>query len=477
MKLRIAPICLTALFVTLTTACEKPLEEDVYSLFTPTTFLNKESGIRSLLNATYKPIHSAVGDINYQYLASELTTDLLTEQGGGLEASAKFFMDYNWPTSEPRLYGMWTQFFSAIRDANVVIDNAPSATMTETNRALYIAEARFVRATAYSLLYDLWGPVPLVVSSKQETLENPRATEADLLKFVEDELRAAAEALPLSQAEYGRATKGAALGVLCKFLLNTKQWQKTADVADQIIKLGVYELFADRTGTLFLVENERNKEYLFAVPAIPIAGQGNVYLAHAAPPGYAFKFPPKEKFAANFKTPTAFYNTFLADDKRRLAFITEYKNTAGATVKLGANDVRSLKFNEDPASRDRWAGNDVPLVRYADVLLSRAEALNELSGPTQPALDLINQVRKPAGIPALVLTDFKSKEQLRDHLLAERGWEFFSEGKRRQDLIRHGRLISSARSRGKTVQDFQVRFPIPQQEKDANRAIVQNQGY
>ena len=64
-----------------------------------------------------------------------------------------------------------------------------------------------------------------------------------------------------------------------------------------------------------------------------------------------------------------------------------------------------------------------------------------------------------------------------DHLLAERGWEFFSEGKRRQDLIRHGKLISSARSRGKTVQDFQVRFPIPQQEKDANRAIVQNQGY
>src|SRR5207249_165489 len=121
---------------------------------------------------------------------------------------------------------------------------------------------------------------------------------------------------------------------------------------------------------------------------------------------------------------------------------------------------------------------DVPVLRYADILLSRAEALNELNGPTQEALDLINLVRTRAGIANLTLANATSKDVLRDLILRERGWEFYSEGKRREDLLRHNKFISLAQARGLTnASNKHKLFPIPQAEIDANKACVQNDGY
>src|SRR5690606_20787115 len=122
-------------------------------------------------------------------------------------------------------------------------------------------------------------------------------------------------------------------------------------------------------------------------------------------------------------------------------------------------------------------GNDIPAIRYADVLLMRAEALNELNGPTGEAIALINQVREKAGVPPLALAEVASKEAFRAHLLAERGWEFFSEGQRRRDLIRHGLFIESARQRGKNASQHHERYPIPQPEIDKNPNLEQNPGY
>ena len=94
---------------------------------------------------------------------------------------------------------------------------------------------------------------------------------------------------------------------------------------------------------------------------------------------------------------------------------------------LGQDDKRSFKFEEDLAATGADLGNDFPVVRYADILLSKAEALNELTGPTQEAIDLINLVRTKAGVTLLKTGDFASKDLLRAHILKERGWEFFTE--------------------------------------------------
>ena len=104
--------------------------------------------------------------------------------------------------------------------------------------------------------------------------------------------------------------------------------------------------------------------------------------------------------------------------------------------------------------------------------------MNELFGPSQDALDLIDDVRNRAGLDDLKLSDFGDKKKLQDQILDERKWEFWYEGKRRTDLIRTGRFITDAQKRGiKNAQDFHVYFPIPQSAIDANPLLKQNTGY
>lgn len=109
--------------------------------------------------------------------------------------------------------------------------------------------------------------------------------------------------------------------------------------------------------------------------------------------------------------------------------------------------------------------------------IMRAEALNEVQGPNQESINLINQVRTRAAVAVIKLADFASKENLRDYLLKERGWEFFAEGKRRDDQIRMGNFISSAVTRGKNAQPFHVLYPLPQSEVEANPNLKRNDGY
>ena len=97
-------------------------------------------------------------------------------------------------------------------------------------------------------------------------------------------------------------------------------------------------------------------------------------------------------------------------------------------------DVATRKYADDETTT-YYDGHSVNILRYADVLLSRAEALNEISGPTGEAIDLINQVKARSHAKLLVLSDY-NQNTLRDAILQERGWELFYEGKRRADLIR-----------------------------------------
>jgi hypothetical protein len=145
---------------------------------------------------------------------------------------------------------------------------------------------------------------------------------------------------------------------------------------------------------------------------------------------------------------------------------------------LNADNTRSFRYWPGQNAIGFDHANDIPLIRYADILLSRAEALNELNGPTQEALDLINEVRERAGIYDLQLADFASKDQLRDHILKKRGWEFYDEAKRREDPIRQNRFIEYAIVRSAVkAKPYHVLFPIPQQEIDANPLCDQNDGY
>ncbi len=464
------------IFVWGITSCEDPLKEKVFSDLAPNNFFKNASDAESLLNSAYSADQRR--NSRDYLLLSELTTDILIQRGGGLRRDAQLIEDFTWDPTHPFLDVEWQRDYDAIYRANLILDRVPDIAMDENRKKQILAEARFIRASNYFYLYDLFGPVPIIVSSELKIGERPsRAGLVEFVKFVEDELISASEDLPINSRNYGRANKGIALSLLTKFYLNNKKWLEAAQTAKTVIDLNKYSLFIEgsRDG-LFAVENEVNGEFIYIRPNLPIPGLSTSYLAHAAPPAYRFKFPPRGNFAAQYQLLDNFVNSFDLDDQRKEVIIREYIDVNGNLRKLGKDDSRSFKFGEDPSGVGTDMGNDFPIIRYADILLSRAEALNELSGPNQEIIDLINEIRLAAGLLPITLSSF-NKESLKEHILNERAWEFFTEELRRQDLIRHGKFIEFAKNRGKSASDKHILFPIPQNEIDRNLNLQQNPGY
>ncbi|WP_247235547.1 RagB/SusD family nutrient uptake outer membrane protein [Telluribacter sp. SYSU D00476] len=450
--------------------CESALEENVYSELTPGNFLNTPSGKQAVLTSAYGNIQMKG---HFYLFLSAYTGQEAWNRGGSIEALLTPLTNFTWDSNHQYFSDAWSGLYAAIRDANIVIDNTSAADASALDKQLN-AEARFVRAVSYVQLYDWFGPVPLYLSSTPSEFKLARATDEEVKQFIEKELKEVAAVLPLNQAQYGRATQGAALGILAKFYLNTRQWQKTADITKQIMDLNKYTL-VPKYKDVFALANEGNAEMLWVIPASPQAGHNIVALTF--PTDYPLPQPNQQVFAARTYFYDSFVNSFPAGDTRRNMIVTEYTNTSGKYFKLlGVDQSLSGKYEFDPNAAGAVQGNDIPVVRYADILLSRAEALNELTGPTQEAIDLINMVRNRAGVAPLTLGGF-TKETLRDQLLQEREWEFYSEMKRREDLIRHGKFITTAKARGKNAQAFHVLFPLPITELNANANLNQNTGY
>lgn len=474
MKKYISIILILILF----TSCENVLDEEVFSQLAPNNFFLTAEDAEASLIAAYAA-SQVLGDRRDYLLLAELNTDILIQREGGLRREAQRIEDFTWDATHPWFQGMWNRHYQMIYRANVVLDKVPTIQMDEARKGQILAEARFLRAFSYMYLFDYFGGVPLILTSEVLLNDRPeRASKEQIIKFIEDELKAVAVILPPVQGQYPRVTSHAVNGFLTKFYLNNFKWQEAADAAKKVMDSNLFGLFeSNDRSRLFAVENERNKEFIYVRPNIPVTGNSQNHLAHTAPPGYRFKFPPKTNFAAQYKMLTSFINTFEPQDQRLNGFVFEYFNTAGNLIKLGKDDVRSFKYIEDPKGVGADNGNDVPLIRYADILLSRAEALNELNGPNEESIRLINMVREVAKASLINPSNFTSKELLRDFILAERAREFHTEELRRQDLIRHKKFLERAAQRGKTVFNYHLVYPIPQGEIDKNSNLVQTEGY
>ena len=471
--------------------CDSVLDAEVHSQLAPGNYLRTERGIVSTLQAAY----AQVAFISGQWInnISDWHTDIAWETGGGINRTAVPIINYTWDSSSFAPH--YSKRYTAIRDANIILENVEASEVSDAQKELYRAEARFVRATSYDKLYKLFGPVPLRTSTDQQDLELPRASEEEMRSFIEEEYLAVIPALPEpgQQPGYGRATNGAARGMLTKFYLNTKQWQKAADMAQEVIDMDAYGLYPSHFD-MFKVQNEGNEEMIWVFTSLPDQpAVGLNYLNGAFPDGFQ-RWPRTgltwqenwANWAAQYRLYDEFVNSFPEGDDRLRALMREYITMQGETVRLlGADNTRSFKFWPDPDAQGRH-GNDLPVVRYADILLSRAEALNELNGPNPESVDLINQVRGRVGVEGISQSDVGSKQALRNHLIMERGWEFHTEGKRREDLIRMGMLIEGsigdykvgAQDRGiENAQEYHRRLPIIQSAMDANPALEQNPGY
>jgi len=484
--IRVFILISTFLFV----KCEDVLKPEVFSETAPDNLFNSLQGVESVLNGAYAWVAENQGnDLAQMITASEAMTDVGFGELGAIANWLLNFQDFILDGVGSDLYNKyWNDPYKAIRNAHIILENLDEANISDGSKKLIRAEARFIRAISYYKLYIRFGPTPLRTSSSQE-LELPRASEEDFIEFIETELIDIIPDLPDpgEELKWGRAHKGAAMGVLTKLYLNTKQWQKCAEAALDIMNLNYYELFPDYF-ELFMVKSERNKEMIWVHPCKADLGrEANMsFMNFAWPQGFA-SHPATglefcegcRSFATMFKIRNDFWYSFDPADKRTSLMITEYVNSNRDTISCLPPDDNPRPFKYWPADDFEGPayGNDVPDIRYADILLSRAEALNEINGPNEESIDLINMVRDRAGVEYLNLSDFASKEALRDHILDERGWEFWWEGKRREDLIRHGEFIIRAQERGLPAQPHHVRHPIPLEIMDANSKLVQNEGY
>lgn len=452
--------------------CEDILDTTAYSELTTSSILNSEDGINSVLNDSYAEFR---GSYTFRLWGSDITAGLIWSRGGSIEADFVDYENFTWNTTHAQISGHWQNFYQAIRNANLALANLSGDNFSDEFTRQKIAEAKFLRAYSYYELYRAFGPVPLVTTP--EDLILPRASDGEMKSFIASELTAAAADLPWAADAFGRATKGSALGVLTKFYLNTKQWSETASTAQEIIRSNEYELM-DNYADVFSFENAGNNELLWT---ITYNAQGALQFINALVfPNAGYPFPPgNAAFAAQTYVFDEKVDMFDESDSRRDEIITQYTHTdTGEVVQLYGNDKSiPAKYPHDPNASGPFEGQDIPVVRYADILLSRAEALNEINGPTQEAIDLINQVRERAGASTIGMGDF-NQQSLREFILDERAREFYFEGKLRDDKIRHGVFISDAHARGvDNAQAYHRLFPIPQAEIDANDEITQNEGY
>mgnify|MGYP003042600181 CR=1 FL=1 len=301
--------------------------------------------------------------------------------------------------------------------------------------------------------------------------------------FITKEFTESAANLPLKQTEYGRATKGAAMAMLCKFYLNTKQWQQASLMADQIIGLNAYKLFPDITN-LFAVQNNHNSEYIYYSPcASSPLGYGNLIMAHCFPPNYPIQSN-WINYATDFHILSWLVNSYDPNDKRLKLILTSYVDIRGNTIQLNRDAIGNplnlsapFKYTPDPNSSAEHHGNYIPIIRYADILLSKAEALNNINGPNNVSFDLIDSVRLRSGNLPINRSAYTTTDELNTQLLQERAWEFVGEGLRRMDMIRMGKFISSAQGRGLNAQSYMTLYPIPQSEIQNNPNLKQNPGY
>lgn len=470
-------------------SCKKMLETKVYSQLTPQNFYRSEGDANAALITLYIPFTSNWGntdpgsgtwyaalynaDIKTYLLRSIASTD---EIGTDWDAN---LTNFTWGPStwtganDPTYYKI-----SYVAKATEIISAIGNTTsLPDAVKKSYIAQAKALRAWQMYVLYDFYGPVNVKTdpATLTDTAATVRLTAEAYSAQIEKDLT---EALPdlkdkynADAANWGRVSKGVARMLLLKLYMHNKQWDKAEAVGKDILTMG-YSLQAVYANVF---KTKANNELVYAVPANDASP--NYWMQEVLPGDF------KSSTAvtrgpgwAGYYMPWSYYDKYEATDTRKATIIDTYTRTNGTTSNRasGLRGAIPLKYTGLTGDGPGYA-IDVVIFRYAEVLLSLAEAVNELRGPAD-AYQYVNQVRKRAGV-----SDFSgmAKDQLRTALLDERARELYAEGTRRQDLIRNGTYISNAVARGKTnAKTTMVLFPIPNAVIVAGRGVIaQNAGY
>jgi hypothetical protein len=486
MKNKFLYIIISSFF--LAVSCKKQLEDKIYDKLVPANYFQNDGEAISAVNAIYGAMNGTgwdyygAGNERIQML-SDATTDEFAPTGGGYYSDLNTF---NWKSQDYSFMINWRDAYKGISYCNYILQYLPASTkVSDAIKKRVIAEAKAGSALFYKDLVELFGDVPLIKTFDEGITSSPsRSTANEVLNYIAEQLKSAIPDLPISygSGDNGRFTKGAANALLCKIYLYQKNWDGVISAATAVIN-GGYQLDQAGYANLFVPENQNNKEFILIKQAYPDFNTGNTMPTYCLPPDYKLPAGVSIQIWNAYRIRRAFFESFDPADSRKSLITDSYPNINGGTTTISApGDVICMKYAFDTKANIVFATNDMPLIRLADIILAKAEALNQKNGPNQESIDLINQVRDRAFNHDITkykkLSDFASKDALNDWILKERGWELYFEGHRRMDLIRNGKFLDMATARGATdPTGKRLLFPIPQSEIDINSKLVQNPGY
>lgn len=436
------------------------------------------------------------------------TDEMVITQKGGDWFDGGIWLNmhsHDFRSTNPGLNGAWGQNYGGILQVN---DLLASGTM-DANQT---AQLRTLRAFYYWRLSDLFGRVKIITTPG---VDSPQVDRPEVFKFVIDEIKAALPDLTPT-AGYSRITTGAANALLARLYLNgevytrpypyspgtgTTYWQEAVDAADQVINSGLYDLDPS-FDSLFGPANVQSPEHIFIVPFDEATGGGMNFAQMTLHYPSQLTWRLQDQPWNGYSTLEAFYNSYADGDTRKEAFFIE-----GPQFDAQGNPILDVAFdqadtfgpqvnytpfiNELAPNGSRQAGarmgkfsfkmgqrpdmdNDYTLLRYADVLLMKAEALarlnNDWNNPT--TLLLVNQVRQRANATSL-------NSLTADEFLAERGREMFQESLRRTDQIRFNSWGDAWWEKPAHSNDYMnvMPIPLPQINATADGSLTQHRDY
>lgn len=399
---------------------------------------------------------------------------------------------------------IWNGYFSLVNKSNIVLDqirNNQTIVATPVQKLQAEGEARLLRAYAYFNLVRFFGRVPIVDSVFANISQSnvPQSNALAIYGFIEGDLQFAAANLPLKwESKFvGRATSGAANGLLAKVFLTQKKWTQAMSAANAVMTSGQYNLSTpyDR---IFREEGENSPESVFEVQATASAAvptDNGVQYAQiqgvrgsgAWDLGWGWNTPSPELAAAYETGDPRRARTILFTSTATTPGITIY----GETTPTGLPNPRyNQKVYSNPQLRATYGNRmgywmNVRILRYADVVLMYAEAANEVGGAAniEAAKAALNSVRARARAGnANILPDITTNDQavLRLAIRQERRVELAMEHDRFWDIVRWGIAQEVLHAAGKTNfnQNRDVLLPIPQVQIDLSRGVLtQNPGY
>jgi hypothetical protein len=432
----------------------------------------------------------------------------------------------------------WSYYYTIINASNTFLENVLLIEeMDESLRERLIAEIRTLRSFAYINLVMLYGDVPLITTTLtvQDAKSVNRTSKSQIWDFISDELAEAAQALPTIQEEKGRITKGVALGLKARAMLYADRYEDARNAAKSVMDLGVYQL-NDSYAQIFKYSGENSSEIMFArqyakdisshsifaffTPNSLFTQQCQVVPTKPLIDSYTMQSTglpitnPSSGFDINDpytdRDPRLYHTIYITGDKlpNGQTLNTTPGSGTGDDVTISAENVTPTgwyfkKYMNDEDYSNPWnCGINLIYLRYAEVLLTYAEACIELGGSAinQTVLDALNAIRTRDDVNMPMITTTNQSE-LREIVRNERLVELAMEGHRLYDIRRWkiGEVVIPGTVKGMTYEDpantgsyitleltgyvkeFDPQkhylWPIPFRELDLNENIEQNPGY